>query len=76
MYTHHTWECPVVIASATYTQHAQVWGCGGLQAAEYQSKLKQWEEKAILKSRNVSYAGGGFNHMTLLCAGWADHMVV
>lgn len=35
----------------------EVWGCGGLQAAEYQGKLKQWEEKAVLKSRNVRREG-------------------
>eukprot|EP00731_Ephydatia_muelleri_P015305 Em0008g1025a len=35
----------------------EVWGCGGLQAAEYQSKLKQWEEKAVLKSRNIRREG-------------------
>ena len=49
-------EWPIV--SVSFKQlYVQVWGCGGLQAAEYQSKLKQWEEKAILKSRNVRHPG-------------------
>ena len=34
----------------------EVWGCGGVEAADSQRRVKAWESKEILRRRKVSKA--------------------